>query len=270
MHDVSLRSATNLMDAHNLSIVLCPNLVSSSNPINDVAICAVPGNKSMSGAPNSAAAPRQATLGMVIKICIERYYEIFDEVRDRSEPVDPFPTSHDAEVGNASGSSGNSSPDPAKYDDAMEHIGEDDEDEEIDDAVLVMPLGPSVSNSSGNLRSKSMSTASTSLTPATASGSAMPIPPYKPRQKKPSRTNLRSSTSTPASAHTSASTTSPNHVYPSQSRAKSTISIEPSSPTTKRGTIAVGRGTTRKSSGAGVEAIGVTAAGFFSPPSNSS
>jgi Rho GTPase-activating protein 1 len=47
------------------------------------------------------------------------------------------------------------------------------------------------------------------------------------------------------------------------------ISIEkggPAGTVGKKGTITIGRGTTRKSSGAAVEALSVTAAGFFSPP----
>ncbi len=43
MHDVSLRSAKNRMDAHNLAIVLSPNLVASGNPLTDVEICGVAG-----------------------------------------------------------------------------------------------------------------------------------------------------------------------------------------------------------------------------------
>jgi Rho GTPase-activating protein 1 len=249
------------MDSHNLAVVLCPNLVASGDPAKDVAICAVPGIKTMSGAAPFSPTPGQATLGMVIKICIERYYEIFDEVRDRSEPVD---ASHlDPNVGDVTPSSGNSSPDPAQYDDAEEHPSVlEEEEEEIDDAVLVMPLGPSSSNSTGNLKGKGNSTAA--LSAATAAGSN---PPYEPRhRKKKSQPNMRSSTSTHASAYTAASGPSPNHVYTSQGKAKSTISIGSTSFKNKHGTISVGRSTKGKSVGSGVEAMGVTAAGFFSSP----
>lgn len=54
----------------------------------------------------------------------------------------------------------------------------------------------------------------------------------------------------------------------SPGKAKSTISIENSrtaSATSRKGTISVSRGTTRKSTGAVVEAISMTAAGFFIP-----
>jgi len=52
-------------------------------------------------------------------------------------------------------------------------------------------------------------------------------------------------------------------------KARSMISIEKGDGTqSRKGTITVGRGTGRKSTGAGVEALSVTAAGFFSPPAN--
>ena len=50
-------------------------------------------------------------------------------------------------------------------------------------------------------------------------------------------------------------------------RARSTISIEKAGGTIRSmGTISIGRGTVHKATGAGVEAIGVTASGFFVPP----
>ena len=102
LHEVSLRSASNRMDAHNLAIVITPNLVSSSNPILDVAICTVPPPPSSSHSVPSApllppsvtqlpaalaVADGKTTLGAVIKLSIQRYYEIFDEVPDRSEAI---------------------------------------------------------------------------------------------------------------------------------------------------------------------------------------
>ena len=49
--------------------------------------------------------------------------------------------------------------------------------------------------------------------------------------------------------------------------ARSTVSIEKASGTLlgKR-LVAIGRGSVRKAGGAGVEALGVTASGFFAPP----
>ena len=104
LHEVSLRCRTNLMDARNLAIVITPSLVSSGNPLRDMQMYAVGGvpmlppamianaNASMSPpSPRTAAAgiPMGTSLGTVIKLCIERYYEVFDEVRDRTEVVGP-------------------------------------------------------------------------------------------------------------------------------------------------------------------------------------
>ncbi|PFH48610.1 hypothetical protein AMATHDRAFT_149485, partial [Amanita thiersii Skay4041] len=95
MHEVSLRASLNRMDAHNLAVVICPNLVKSANPLQDVAICSLGvsaspfDTSSLNG--GAAAAGQQAgrtmTLGMIIKLCIHRYYEIFDELRDPAEAV---------------------------------------------------------------------------------------------------------------------------------------------------------------------------------------
>ncbi|TCD61399.1 hypothetical protein EIP91_008520, partial [Steccherinum ochraceum] len=96
LHEVSLRSASNRMDAHNLAVVICPNLVKSSSPVRDVMMCSVPGSPSLiPGQPaqpaptaNSAVlAEGKTTLGLVIKLCIQRYYEIFDDLPDRTEPL---------------------------------------------------------------------------------------------------------------------------------------------------------------------------------------
>ncbi|KAK7448517.1 hypothetical protein VKT23_013779 [Stygiomarasmius scandens] len=143
-HEVSLRSASNRMDAHNLAVVITPNLVKGSNPVRDVQMCVIPAapgptvstltppspNSSNPNSPRSTtlspASPLQAsytaspsspsrshlspnvppspstpqtpstpaaisenrtTLGMVIKLCIQRYYEVFDEVLDRGEVI---------------------------------------------------------------------------------------------------------------------------------------------------------------------------------------
>jgi len=76
LHDVSLRASTNKMDAYNLAIVFTPNLIKSSNPVRDVQMCTM-----------SSKDARAPTVATVIKWCIERYFEIFDEVEDRAEAV---------------------------------------------------------------------------------------------------------------------------------------------------------------------------------------
>ena len=91
LHEVSLRASANKMDAHNLAVVLCPNLVKGSSPVKDVMICAIPRGPSMRGSsPSSNPSPSSSsengtTLGQIVKLCVERYFEVFDEVRDPTE-----------------------------------------------------------------------------------------------------------------------------------------------------------------------------------------
>ncbi|KAG6887538.1 hypothetical protein C0995_014546 [Termitomyces sp. Mi166 len=241
MHEVSLRAASNRMDAHNLAIVLCPNLVKGSNPMRDVTMCSVASvaSTSATSSPDPSFSP-SATLGIVIRICIERYYEVFDEVLDRSEAVPPPRSFQDSDRSEAS-----ASPAPAH------------DDESIDDAMLVMPIGPSGSR------------AGPPSAWATASGNGNEG--YKPQH----RSNLSGGSA--RSAHGEGRSSSSfigggenNNVFSTASRSKSMMNIENGSGTVggRRGSITLGRGTMRKSSGAGVEAIGITAEGFFSPPGN--
>ncbi|KAF8898072.1 Rho GTPase activation protein [Mucidula mucida] len=200
MHEVSLRAASNRMDAHNLAVVLTPNLVKSNNPTKDVMMCGVPGAPALypnASSPNRAAlSENRTTLGSVIKLCIQRYYEIFDEVRDRSEAVPP-------KVSNriSTGSVG----DPRYI------LGEDEEEDSIDDGMLVMPIGPSHGHGHHGARC--------------ASG-------FKPRH----RSTLSNGSSQDV-------------------KSRSVISIE-------NGSSFGGMGRVR----GGVEAIGITAEGFFSAP----
>nr|CDI55157.1 related to Rho-GTPase-activating protein 1 [Melanopsichium pennsylvanicum 4] len=111
LHKVALYKETNKMDAANLATVIAPNLVASGNAIKDVMICRVDGISSMSTSPQTTAIPtmttttttmttpnlprmrkasisnsieaqshHNTTLGSILRFCIERYYEIFDEV----------------------------------------------------------------------------------------------------------------------------------------------------------------------------------------------
>ncbi|KAH9042019.1 Rho GTPase activation protein [Lactarius pseudohatsudake] len=262
MNEVSLRSSTNLMDAHNLSIVLCPNLVSGASPTKDVMICSLPGGPTLHPAQSPPLAPSaqgRTTLGMIIKLCIQRYYEIFDEVQDRSEALPlarSFPEDDVASSGSSSQravraqlvtqrrfstlSRGSSNRDSRALDD----------DESIDDTMLIMPVGaaPGAPPSAwGN--------------PGSVSGSGT----YRQRPRVELSGNGSQGPSSARSMHTprhAASTSGPGQT----NRAKSTISIEKGSGTIRKGSISVGRGTMRKASGAGVEAVGVTASGFFAPP----
>lgn len=213
------------MDAHNLAVVLTPNLVKSNNPVRDVMMCGVPGAPALfpSGSSSSnraALSETKTTLGSVIKLCIARYYEIFDEIRDRSEAVPPKAMNRIS-----TGSVG----DPRYV------LGEDEEDS-IDDGMLVMPIGPSHQGGAPSISG-----------PPSAWGHNNN---FKPRH----RSTLSNGSS--------------QDVKP-----RSIISIENGSSMGgpgRKGSISVGRGTVRngKSAGAGVEAIGITAEGFFTAPAN--
>lgn len=103
LHDVAARSSVNLMDAYNLAIVFTPNLVSNDNPLRAVQMSMVAspttqrrGSKDIMmqnqpqpdlSDPHSPTVAHNTTLGTVIRVCIEDYYEIFDEVRDVTEAV---------------------------------------------------------------------------------------------------------------------------------------------------------------------------------------
>jgi Rho GTPase-activating protein 1 len=261
MHDVSLRSDVNRMDAHNLAIVLCPNLVASSNPARTVQMCALPaeatGFSQPSGIPvTSAEGP--TTLGMVIKLCIQRYYEIFDEVLDRGEaPTSAVDTTQPLQRGSVSSEQLEplSPTSSRRQRDSMY-----DEDDEIDDAMLVMPIGPSSSSGSGP---------SGPASPPSAWGVGIGSAAHRSRHRISSSGD---STSGVRSMHGGIGEHYWNAGRHTIGKARSMISIESSGRAGgsrtpgKKDTITVGRGATRKSSGAAVEAIGVTVAGFFSPP----
>ncbi|KAI0297651.1 hypothetical protein BC826DRAFT_1090815 [Russula brevipes] len=248
IHEVSLRSSTNLMDAHNLTIVLCPNLVSSSSPAKDIAICRLPGGPALHPDLSDTPQPPQGhtTLGMVIKLCIHRYYEIFDEVQDRSEALPPARSFTDDEVA----SSGTSSPRVAAGNATQSVLSRGssnrdsrglDDDESIDDTMLIMPVG-------------------SALGPPSAWGSTAGsgMPRARPRSELSGGS---------AQGYTPARTIGHAVGGGQAPRARSTISIERSSGTMRgKGSVSIGRRTMRKASGAGVEAIGVTASGFFAPP----
>jgi Rho GTPase-activating protein 1 len=247
------------MDAYNLAIVISPNLVSSSNPMLDVSMCAV------SGSSVTDAVPGNTTLGTVIRLCIQRYYEIFDEVLDRSEAILPRDT-EDLSAGL-----------PEGHETRLLHDDEDG-DEDIDDAMLVMPIGPSASNSSNAQAShtrsittppnRSNSVPSTVWTAKTGEGTVSV--PYQPRTRTPKSTAGRAATRSVQSANKS---TGSGLAYASQSKARSVINIEKATgvnggTTSRKGSISIGRGSSGKSAGAGVEALGITAEGFFMPPSS--
>lgn len=260
MHEVSLRAATNRMDAHNLAVVLCPNLISGHNPARDVMMCTVPGGVSMSnsdprGSNPAALSEGRTTLGSVIKLCIQRYYEVFDDIRDRSEALPPQRVLGDD---GAASSEASSDSRITSHKRMSSGLYSNDDDEDIDDAMLVMPIGPSHSNGSG---------------PPSAWGVGYPGAGNTHKQRH--RNTLSGGSAGVRSMHTVIGQNgATGYSYASASKAKSMISIEKGIAANgigtvgRKGSISVGRGTTRKSSGAGVEAISITAEGFFSAPAS--
>jgi Rho GTPase-activating protein 1 len=256
LHDVSLRSASNKMDALNLAIVICPNLVKGSNPARDVAMVGVPGTPAFFARPssddgngdgNNPQGERPATLGMVVALCIRRYYEVFDEVVDRSETVPAWRALHNVPY---LASSGPGSPEQPMY--VLSNEGEEEED--LDDDKL--PKGVSPPASCNPVSSSSVSS------------------PKRHKSTLSSGSNSginRSMQTLTGETNGSILTIGSNGYapYPTYGKAKSMINIEntgaPGNESrTRRGSITIGSG--RVSSGASVEAIDVTAEGFFSPP----
>jgi Rho GTPase-activating protein 1 len=218
------------MDALNLAIVICPNLVKGSNQARDVAMVCVPGTPAFFDRPSSndgngknPQGERPATLGMVIALCIRRYYEVFDEIVDQGEAVPAWRALHGDNVPYLSVSG---SPEQPMY--VLSNEGEEEED--LDDDKLQKRVSPPTT-SLASPTTRSMHTFIGETNGSIRIGDAS-YPTYK---------------------------------------AKSTINIENGGASVNesgqmKGSITIGRGTTRKSSGAGVEAIGVTAGGFFSAP----
>lgn len=103
LHDVAQRADINLMDSTNLAIVFTPNLVSNENPLKAVQMSMVSSTTQKSkdimelsrqsshanvvNLPDGPQKHTGTTLGTVVRVCIERYYEIFDEVRDVTEAI---------------------------------------------------------------------------------------------------------------------------------------------------------------------------------------
>ncbi|UZJ56755.1 hypothetical protein CBS101457_006075 [Exobasidium rhododendri] len=78
-HEVSLRSEKNRMDAANLAVVLTPNLIRSDDIVGDVMMCRVQ-DSTTTTTEGGSLEESKTSLGTVIAFCIERYYEVFDEM----------------------------------------------------------------------------------------------------------------------------------------------------------------------------------------------
>ncbi|KAJ3516194.1 hypothetical protein NMY22_g14269 [Coprinellus aureogranulatus] len=143
LHDVAQRSDVNKMGDYNLAIVLTPNLVKGSNPMRDVAICAVAGAPAL---VNSSPNPQEGrtTLGTIIALCIRRYYEIFDELSDPSEPMGSSYSQPSFLSSQLSQLSPLSTPSEASY------VIHDPTDDDLDDDDLDMPPSAGLSHRRGN------------------------------------------------------------------------------------------------------------------------
>lgn len=324
MHDVSMRSSKNRMDAHNLAIVLCPNLVASGNPLTDVDICGVAGaplplSPARSGFNSSSLMMKGRkgreggmTLGTIIKICIQHYFEIFDEVPDRAEAIGPFQedlASTSTELA-SSPSMPSTAGTPLASPTDTKRFSTLSNESDIDDGMLVMPVGPSASSSSNAVSQESnpgvrrmaqlfSQGPPSSWSSPSASGSSSPAPqlPYTPRTPR-SVASGGSAQARHAALGTASKAKARSLLTPSPSNgsanflshSSSSSSVLRSTPASRMGTLSRAAlrkgatvkgaapgmpsepsfGTVAKSSGAGVSAVGVTAMGFFSPPAGAS
>jgi Rho GTPase-activating protein 1 len=250
LHEVSRNSHKNLMDAHNLAVVFTPNLVSSANPLRDMRMCSIPGGPSaVNGQKSSSKTITTTTLGMVVKLCIQRYYEIFDEVRDVSEAVEP--------------------------------IFKEGSRQSIDEVdLLPSMLGPSTPGATSPPKPRSVANSSrppSAWNKATAGGGRTRPRPLSQQASSP---NLANPNNDPPSVRSGGS----NGTWSMPRSRRSIISIEKAAggkpgtgsitlgksvPTVGRagGQDTSGSGTVRKSAGATVTAVSVIATGFFAPAS---
>ncbi|EJC98922.1 RhoGAP-domain-containing protein [Fomitiporia mediterranea MF3/22] len=272
LHEVSLRSEKNRMDAHNLAIVLTPNLVASGNPLKDVAICAVEGapeplsprsrsTETPFGVVEGTKGAGRTTLGTIIRLCIQRYFEVFDEVVDRSDAVeaDPFRVGEPEEVDIPSSSS--SSPELSSSPTTTKRQSLLHDDESIDDTMLVMPVGP---NGTGNGSSPTMR-----RFPGSGSRGQLPRE-WPPRTGGRRDRDVHSFTSSEDRHGRSPGGGSLSGTM-SRTKARSLFAPATDGVTMMDRRAAVptsvsASGTLRKAPGAAVTAHSITASGFFTPP----
>ncbi|GJE90264.1 RhoGAP-domain-containing protein [Phanerochaete sordida] len=276
LHEVSLRAEHNRMNASNLALVITPNLVKGKNMLQDISHCQLPAGPTMGSSNRPFETPNgKTTLAQIMQLGIQRYYEIFDDIPDRTEALPAG--EQDAQELTFSSSSRTAfspslqSPNSYKRDSMI------DDDEDIDDAMLVMPLGPSrAPQQQQQAQQGTSSNGALAASPPSAwqpASHATPYSTYKPRTRKapPPLPPRDSAPSHPSAAATASTLSTAPSTYTAASRgttarsARSLVSIERAAGT-RRGSISVGRGTTRKGSASGVEAMGITASGFFAPP----
>jgi len=75
------------MNSHNLAVVFLPVLVRSANILEDVEICTMPSARTRS-ATQTGQKKNDTSLGMIIKLMIERFDDVFlSTVAGSNEPV---------------------------------------------------------------------------------------------------------------------------------------------------------------------------------------
>jgi hypothetical protein len=77
---------TNKMNSHNLAVVFLPVLVRSANIMEDVEICIMPSARTRS-AIQTGQKKEDTSLGMIIKLMIERFDDVFPSVTDSNEAI---------------------------------------------------------------------------------------------------------------------------------------------------------------------------------------
>jgi len=224
--------------------------------------------------PASAASgnAKPSTLGLVIKICIEHCFDIFEEHYDRTVGDTMRPSiSQSAELISASSPQ---TPDkktrmpdrppsaPLVSSTSLRSKGADSDKLDPDEAMHVIPITPSLSPSR----------AAASIQYETLDLESFPMP-ENPSPSKPYRFHRFSDSPSGAERFSSISPSSSSPIGGTVRlpAGGSMISIE-GSPGGSRGSgsITIGRGARKPSgAGAGVEAYGVTAMGSFSPPHTS-
>jgi Rho GTPase-activating protein 1 len=249
LHEVSRNSHKNLMDAHNLAVVFTPNLVPNVNPLRDMQMCSLPNGRSpLNGQKSSSKETTTTTLAMVVKICIQRYYEIFDEVRDVSEAVDP--------------------------------IFQEASRQSVDEVDLLPPIAcSSAAGATSPPRARSIANSSrppSAWNKAVAGGGrTRPRPPLSHQISTPNLTNANNDVPSVRSGGSNGTWSMPRSRRSIISIEKAaggkpgtgSITLGKSVPTIGRagGHDTPGTGTVRKSAGATVTAVSVTATGFFAP-----
>ena len=234
------------MDAYNLALCVTPTLV-GSDPLSDLQMCTIPGGPTLFASPAqtrpkvpmSVPETGQTTAASVVKICIERYFEIFEEVVDRGEPL------HAEDVTLAA-------PSQTPTSSHFALGGDTGEEELLDDAMLVMPVGPtppSSSNHSSNAPGESPPTAWRRIhrrVPSSISSASVPEPTASIAESGRSKGESARGT---------------------HRARRSLVGVESAANRAgSRGSITIGKGTAKRSGGSGVEAVSITALGFFMPP----